>query len=799
MGKSRLVRTRAARSHNSVYNRRIVGRNISTTRATGASASTTTTTTATATPTAYSATATPSTAKNTNRDRIMVKLGTAVVTRSDECGIALGRLASIVEQVAELHSEGLDVVMVTSGAIGYGKQRVVNRDGLKALSSEEKERRLGRVNPQAFAAHGQSGLMSLYEIMFRQYGLSTAQILLHKADLEDSDRRSRLADTIDDLLSMNGVVPIINENDAIVVPDAREGGDLAEVISISDNDAIAAVAAVEMDISRLILLSDVDGVYNAKKEVIPHVWMNDDGAFKKQFAVQSSTAESRVGRGGIKSKIDAAQFAQKRGVQVVIANGYAPNVVKSTVKKTPEMGTFFDTLEPSAGAEAKSCLSDDQVVKEHARMARKAGRSLAQLSSGDRSAILNKLADLLQERSGHILSENQMDIEAHEKNLEKAMLARLKLTEPKLAALSKGLRQLASEDPLGKVLSSMKVSDDLILQKETVPIGVLLIIFESRPDALPQIAGLSIASGNALLLKGGKEAARSNHVLHQLVQEAIGCVCPGAVESCQLVSGRSEVSTLLEMQDVIDLCIPRGSNELVQHIQNNTKIPVMGHADGICHVYLDTDCDMEMALQIVRDSKTDYPAACNALETLLIHQDMVTDGRLESVLDMLDEAGVTTHLAPTVRRLVSSGNVAESLKAKLENRPPQDDLHVEYGSLDCTLEVVQDMEDAMDHIEQNGSQHTEVIVTNDAKKGEQFLSGVDSACVFHNASSRFSDGFRFGLGAEVGISTARIHARGPVGIEGLLTSKWILRGQGHTVGGFAEGKYSYKHEKLPIA
>eukprot|EP00466_Bigelowiella_natans_P005285 jgi/Bigna1/88654/estExt_fgenesh1_pg.C_360005 len=605
-------------------------------------------------------------------------------------------------------------------------------------------------------------------------------------------------------------IPIINENDAIVVPDAKEGGDLKGIISISDNDAIAAVAAAEMSIKRLILLSDIDGVYNGSRSVIPRVYLDDGGAFEKEFEDQSGVVtKSRVGRGGIMSKLDAAMFAQKRGVEVVIANGFQHHILKTAAEETPQVGTFFATTSPpSSSLSSTTTTTEEDVkmkVKAEAREARKAGRVLANLKASERSAILNKLASLLEERQDDILRENQLDMEEHKETLAQTMLDRLKLSKPKLESLSKGLRQLAKEDPLDKVLSSVKVSGDggLTLVKQTVPIGVLLIIFESRPDALPQIAGLSIASGNALLLKGGKEAARSNQILHSLVQEAISSVCQDAKESVLLVSGRSEVSTLLEMQDVIDLCIPRGSNELVQHIQNNTKIPVMGHADGICHVYVDSDCNLEMAMKIIRDSKTDYPAACNALETLLIHKDLLKDGRLCEILSMLDDAGVTVHVAPRILEQAASASSSSPEVAKsLEGRPVTDDLHIEYGtstgSLDCTIEVVDDVKDAIAHIQEHGSEHTEVIITENKDTSHVFLSGVDSSCAFHNASSRFSDGFRFGLGAEVGISTARIHARGPVGIEGLLTSKWILKGQGHTVEDFARGEYNYVHEKLPI-
>lgn len=228
--------------------------------------------------------------------------------------------------------------------------------------------------------------------------------------------------------------------------------------------------------------------------------------------------------------------------------------------------------------------------------------------------------------------------------------------------------------------------------------------------------------------------------------------------------------------------VPRGSNELVQHIQANTKIPVLGHADGICHTFVDASADMDKALSIVKDAKTDYPAACNALETLLVDDSLVTDDRLQVLLKHLESAGVAINAGPRLAAVYPSLPLAPSMR-------------IEYGALECAVELVTGVDEAIDHIHENGSGHTECIITEDQAQADYFLNKVDSACVFHNASSRFADGFRFGLGAEVGISTSRIHARGPVGVEGLLTTRWILRGEGHTVGDFAEGKYAYVHEK----
>ncbi|KAE8284092.1 Delta-1-pyrroline-5-carboxylate synthase [Larimichthys crocea] len=720
--------------------------------------------------------------------RIVVKLGSAVVTRGDECGLALGRLASIVEQVAMLQNQGREMMIVTSGAVAFGKQRLRHeillsqsvRQALHSGHNQLKDMSLPVLEARACAAAGQSGLMALYEAMFTQYSTCTAQVLVTNLDFHDDDKRQNLNSTLQELLRMN-IVPIINTNDA-VVPPPEPNSDLqgVNVISIKDNDSLAARLAVEMKADLLIALSDVEGLYDSPPGT-------DDAKFIDIFYPGDQQSiiygtKSRVGLGGMEAKVKAALWALQGGTSVVIANGTHPKVtghVITDIVEGKKVGTFFSEIKPAG-----------PTVEQQTEMARNTGRTLASLHPDQRSEIICHLAELLTERKEEILAANKMDMDlaANAGHLPPAMLNRLSLSPAKLNSLAIGLRQIAvaAQDSVGRVLRRTRVAHNLELEQITVPIGVLLVIFEARPDCLPQVSALAIASGNALLLKGGKEAANTNRVLHQLTQEALSM--HGVTEAVQLVSTREEVEDLCRLDKMIDLIIPRGSSQLVRDIQRAAKgIPVLGHSEGICHVYVDADAAIDKVIKIVRDSKCDYPAACNAMETLLIHRDILRTPLFDQIIDMLRTERVKIHAGPRFASyLTFSPSEAKSLR-------------IEYGDLECCMEVVDSMQEAVDHIHKYGSSHTDVIITENEDTAEQFLQQLDSACVFWNASSRFADGYRFGLGAEVGISTARIHARGPVGLEGLLTTKWVLRGDGHTAADFSEhGTMKYLHENLPV-
>ncbi|XP_059302477.1 delta-1-pyrroline-5-carboxylate synthase isoform X1 [Lycium ferocissimum] len=699
-----------------------------------------------------------------NVKRVIVKVGTAVVTRADG-RLALGRLGALCEQIHELNSQGYEVVLVTSGAVGVGRQRLRYR---KLLNSSflDLQKPQTELDGKACAAVGQNGLMALYDTLFSQLDVTSAQLMVTDNDFRDPDFRRQLNDTVNSLLSLK-VIPIFNENDAISTRRAPYE-DSSGIFW--DNDSLAALLALELKADLLVLLSDVDGLYSGPPRdpdsKLIHTYIKEKHDRGITFG-----DKSRVGRGGMTAKVKAAVYAAYAGIPVVITSGYAvDNIIK--VLQGERIGTLFHR-------DADTWASIGEFgAREMAVAARECSRRLQALSSQERSKILQDIADALEANEKAILTENEADmVAAQQAGYEKSLIARLALKPGKIADLANSVRALANMDePLGRILKRTEVADGFILEKSSSPLGVLLIIFESRPDALVQIASLALRSGNGLLLKGGKEAKRSNAILHKVITSAI----PATVGErlIGLVNSREEIPELLKHDDVIDLVIPRGSNKLVSQIKASTKIPVLGHADGICHVYVDKSADMDMAKRIVVDAKTDYPAACNAMETLLVHKDLAQNGGLNDLIVELQTKGVSLYGGPKASSLLKI--------------PEARIFHQEYSSLACTVEVVEDVYAAMDHIHQHGSAHSESIITEDQEVAEVFLRQVDSAAVFHNASTRFSDGFRFGLGAEVGISTGRIHARGPVGVEGLLTTKWLARGNGQIVDGDKTIVYTHK-------
>ncbi len=408
---------------------------------------------------------------------------------------------------------------------------------------------------------------------------------------------------------------------------------------------------------------------------------------------------------------------------------------------------------------------------------------MASLSEEVRNNALAAAAEALAANSALIFEANEKDLAyAKEIALADPIINRLKFDQHKLDTCITGINDLIGlEDPLFKELLKRELDEGLVLTKTTCPIGVIGVIFESRPDALVQIASLCIKSGNCTILKGGSEAKNTNKVLFDIIYKA--AVEAGLPENfAVLIEDRAEIAELLKCHDYVDLLIPRGSNEFVQYIMNNSKIPVMGHADGICHIYVDGAANIEKAIPIIIDSKTQYVAACNATETLLVHKDIA-----DLIIPLLSDAA-----ADRIKFRCD-----EHSMSLIPCEPATDeDFDTEYLDYILSIKVVEDIDEAIAHINRHGSHHTDCIITEDVNSAQKFMSLVDSAGVYQNCSTRFADGFRYGFGAEVGISTGKIHARGPVGLDGLVTYKYKLVGSGHIVADYANGDASFKFRDL---
>jgi glutamate-5-semialdehyde dehydrogenase len=425
-------------------------------------------------------------------------------------------------------------------------------------------------------------------------------------------------------------------------------------------------------------------------------------------------------------------------------------------------------------------------VRERARRSKDASFAMQGVPLGVRNGALQAIADQLMADAPDIVEANRRDLaEAKRQNLSGALVKRLNYDHAKVQESVRSIESLmGQEDPVGKVLGRTELDAGLVLEKVTCPIGVIAVIFESRPDALVQISTLCLKSGNAVLLKGGSEAKETNIALTKTITSALANVDGRFHDAVQLLSTREEVRLLLAQDDLVDLIIPRGSNELVRSIQASTRIPVLGHAAGVCHTYVDRAADLSMALKVCYDAKVQYPAVCNAMETLLVDV-MVAGEFLPLIANRYLEAGVEIRGDDETLKIIGGGHATE------------DDWSTEYNDLIISMKVVRTLDEAVEHINHYGSHHTDAIITDDEGRARSFMEKVDSASVMWNCSTRFADGYRYGLGAEVGISTNKTHARGPVGLEGLVIYKWRLSGHGHVVADYVgPDAKPFTHRKL---
>ena len=415
---------------------------------------------------------------------------------------------------------------------------------------------------------------------------------------------------------------------------------------------------------------------------------------------------------------------------------------------------------------------------------------LQSLSTDIKNKALLEIAEKLEQNKNIIFEANKKDLEYAKKLLDEnkislSMFNRLKLDENKMIDIISGIKDVVKlEDPINKVLLETELDDNLLLKKISCPIGLIAVIFEARPDVISQISSLCIKSSNAVILKGGAEGENTNKAIFNIINETLENIKEFPKHSVNLVFTREEIKELLSMDKYIDLIIPRGGNRLVQYIKSNTNIPVLGHADGICHLYIDESANQEKALKICLDSKAKYPSACNAVETILINKNIANE-YLPKLFTLFKENNIKMNGCEEVRKILNQSDIAEVKE-----------WHLEYGDKEISLKIVEDTEEAYNHINKYGSHHTDSIISEDKDNIEKFMTYVDSANLYCNTSTRFSDGFRYGFGAEVGISTNKTHARGPVGLEGLTIYKYKLFGNYQIVDDYVSHRASFKHRRI---
>lgn len=415
---------------------------------------------------------------------------------------------------------------------------------------------------------------------------------------------------------------------------------------------------------------------------------------------------------------------------------------------------------------------------------------LQSLSTDIKNKALLEIADKLEQNKNIIFEANKKDLEYAKKLLDEnkislSMFNRLKLDENKMIDIISGIKDVVKlEDPINKVLLETELDDNLLLKKISCPIGLIAVIFEARPDVISQISSLCIKSSNAVILKGGAEGENTNKAIFNIINETLESIEDFPKNSVNLVFTRDDIKELLSMDKYVDLIIPRGGNSLVQYIKSNTNIPVLGHADGICHLYIDESANQEKALKICLDSKSQYPSACNAVETILINKNIANE-YLPKLYNLFKENNIKMNGCEEVRKILNQSDIGEVKE-----------WHLEYGDKEASLKIVENTEEAYNHINKYGSHHTDSIVSENKDNIEKFMTYVDSANVYANTSTRFSDGFRYGFGAEVGISTNKTHARGPVGLEGLTIYKYKLFGNYQIVDDYVSHRSSFKHKRI---
>jgi len=721
--------------------------------------------------------------------RIIIKCGTSVVSHKNGV-IALGRVAYIVEQVVALLLEDRKVLLVSSGAVSVGRQKLRTaqmhsqslstyvRGGIRsAISNDPFDYKLNTPpvhNSRACAAAGQSGLINLYEVMFGQYGVQCAQVLVTDEDFSSETRRVNLQNTLDQLMDL-GIVPILNENDVISTRNTPLVDNQNRIFW--DNDSLAGLLAVETRMDLLIILSDIDGLFQKdpskypNQAPIPTVVVNQrqDDSLSVEFG-----EKSRVGRGGMEAKLSAVRKAVSEGVRyVVIANGYLPHTILQVMQGN-RVGTLFvssnEHFLPSSVPEPiivhENLPTVDPSVRELLDNCKYSSKLLGSSSPNVRILLLQSLLNTFEAQFDQILRANQNEmVSVKDKGNFQVSQQSQEQIRSRIRSL---ISRLSNEDPLHRIVLKKELSPGLELVKARAPIGVLFIAGLSLLEDMMQVISLGICSGNVLLIKKPSEFHQTSKLIESLVQKALedGYKSAGA-KSSSLVHfiDEDQVIPLLsvaETEKLVDLVILQGNEPLVGTIRQQTRLPILQQTKGVCHIFVHSQSKLDKAIGLIVESKVTDPLAPNAVECLLLERNLFIDGSFEKIYQALQQKQIDVFFGPRAQ-------------AFLKNQfQPAESLNKVYNGMQLTLEMVDDVCEAVELIHKQGSGHTDVILTEDPAVAEFFQTSVDSTCVFWNCSTKFSNGNLFGENDTIGFSTSRFNGRGPIGIDELITNKWKL-------------------------
>ena len=673
--------------------------------------------------------------------RIVVKVGTSTLTY-DTGKVNLRRMDKLAQVISDLRNSGIEVALVTSAAIAVG----VGKLGLPARPKDIPSR-------QAVATVGQCELMFMYDKLFSEYGNTIGQLLITRSDFESDERRANLSNSFEKLFEF-GAIPVINENDSIAV----------EEIVFGDNDTLSAMVAKLVNADALIILSDIDGLYSGNPRedenayLIPVVEEISD-----ELMAIADTKGSTRGTGGMVTKLHAAQIATEAGIDTVDERRSARGYLQTARRQTDR--NLFQGESLTEGAH----IMGAGTVLSIAKGAKEAQRELARAGGAKREAALREISSALRENVQSILEANRADIAAARENgMAESMLDRLTLTAERIEGMAKGVDDVAAmPDPVGRVLSGSTRPNGLRIEKVTVPLGVIGIIYEARPNVTSDAAALCLKAGNAVILRGGKEAINSNKAVANLMRAAVEKAgLPADTVNLIEDTSRESANELMKMNGLVDVLIPRGGAGLIKSVVENSTVPVIETGSGNCHIYIDEFADIDMAANIVFNAKTSRPSVCNACESVLVHK-AVAEEAIVAVVGRLKEKNVEIFGDEIVCSVLDFAKPAT-----------EEDWGKEYLDYKISIKTVDNIDEAIAHIAKYSTGHSESIITENYLNAQKFLNEVDSAAVYVNASTRFTDGGEFGFGAEIGISTQKLHARGPLGLNNLTSEKYVVYGSG---------------------